>query len=97
MTLTISQVEGLTEGASYEFKIAASNLVGIGQPSDPSELFKCEAWTAPEPGRSHAPGPTLPPHAPSPCPRLAPRAAKGRLPACGVLIGPPAAQVPHTT
>lgn len=45
-----SQVEGLTEGSLYEFKIAAANLAGIGQPSDPSELFKCEAWTMPEPG-----------------------------------------------
>lgn len=44
------QVEGLTEGSLYEFKITATNLAGIGQPSDPSELFKCEAWTAPEPG-----------------------------------------------
>lgn len=46
-------VDGLTEGASYEFKIAATNLVGIGQPSDPSEVFKCEAWTAPEPGPTY--------------------------------------------
>lgn len=41
----------MTEGSLYEFKIAAVNLAGIGQPSDPSELFKCEAWTMPEPGK----------------------------------------------
>ncbi|KAF3825617.1 hypothetical protein GH733_005599 [Mirounga leonina] len=35
------------------FKIAAVNLAGIGQPSDPSELFKCEAWTMPEPGPAY--------------------------------------------
>ena len=40
----------MTEGSLYEFKIAAANMAGIGQPSDPSELFKCEAWTMPEPG-----------------------------------------------
>ncbi|XP_066093913.1 myomesin-2 [Saccopteryx bilineata] len=49
----ILKVENLTEGSLYEFKIAATNLVGIGQPSDPSELFKCEAWTAPEPGPAY--------------------------------------------
>lgn len=42
----------MTEGASYEFRIAATNLAGVGQPSDSSEVFKCEAWTAPEPGKS---------------------------------------------
>lgn len=45
-------MEDLTEDAFYEFKVAAANLVGIGQPSDPSEHFKCKAWTMPEPGKS---------------------------------------------
>ncbi|XP_059941943.1 myomesin-2 [Mesoplodon densirostris] len=49
----ILTVEGLAEGSLYEFRIAATNVVGIGQPSDPSELFKCEAWTAPEPGPAY--------------------------------------------
>ncbi|KAI4550627.1 hypothetical protein MJT46_020171, partial [Ovis ammon polii x Ovis aries] len=49
----ILKVEGLTEGSLYEFKIAAANMAGIGQPSDPSELFKCEAWTMPEPGPAY--------------------------------------------
>nr|XP_003215538.1 PREDICTED: myomesin-2 [Anolis carolinensis] len=46
----IYTIEELTENAYYEFKIAAANIAGIGQPSDPSEHFKCEAWTMPEPG-----------------------------------------------
>ncbi|XP_059240444.1 myomesin-2 [Mustela nigripes] len=53
VTERILTVEGLTEGSLYEFKIAAVNLAGIGQPSDPSELFKCEAWTMPEPGPAY--------------------------------------------
>ena len=53
----------MTEGSLYEFKIAAVNLAGIGQPSDPSELFKCEAWTMPEPGTSPLWGPECPVHA----------------------------------
>lgn len=46
------KVEDLIEDAFYEFKIAAANVVGIGHPSDPSEHFKCKAWTMPEPGKS---------------------------------------------
>uniref|UniRef100_A0A8D2J898 Myomesin 2 n=1 Tax=Varanus komodoensis TaxID=61221 RepID=A0A8D2J898_VARKO len=46
----IYTVEDLTENAYYEFRIAAANIAGIGQASEPSEPFKCEAWTMPEPG-----------------------------------------------
>ncbi|XP_018430419.1 PREDICTED: myomesin-2 [Nanorana parkeri] len=49
----IYKVESLEEGAFYEFKIAASNLAGLGLPSDSSEHFKCEAWTSPEPGPAY--------------------------------------------
>ncbi|XP_065537604.1 myomesin-2 isoform X1 [Lathamus discolor] len=53
ITQTIYTVEDLTEDAFYEFKVAAANVVGIGQPSDPSEHFKCKAWTMPEPGPAY--------------------------------------------
>uniref|UniRef100_A0A663EBA5 Myomesin 2 n=1 Tax=Aquila chrysaetos chrysaetos TaxID=223781 RepID=A0A663EBA5_AQUCH len=53
ITKTIYTVEDLTEGAFYEFKVAAANLIGIGEPSDPSEHFKCKAWTMPEPGPAY--------------------------------------------
>lgn len=49
----IFTIEDLSEGSLYEFKIAACNLAGMGLPSDPSDHFKCEAWTMPEPGPSH--------------------------------------------
>ncbi|XP_074803886.1 myomesin-2 isoform X5 [Natator depressus] len=49
----IYTVEDLTENSFYEFKVAATNLVGIGLPSDPSEHFMCKAWTMPEPGPAY--------------------------------------------
>ncbi|KAF7236508.1 Myomesin-3 [Varanus komodoensis] len=41
---------GLTEGHFYEFRGYAMNIVGVGKVSEPSDLFKCEEWTMPEPG-----------------------------------------------
>uniref|UniRef100_A0A8C5MUJ2 Myomesin 2 n=1 Tax=Leptobrachium leishanense TaxID=445787 RepID=A0A8C5MUJ2_9ANUR len=49
----IYKVENLEEGAFYEFRISASNLAGLGLASDPSEHFKCEAWTMPVPGPAY--------------------------------------------
>ncbi|XP_039178533.1 myomesin-2 [Crotalus tigris] len=46
----IYKVEDLQENAYYEFKIAATNITGIGKSSEPSQFFKCEAWDMPEPG-----------------------------------------------
>ncbi|XP_023680688.1 M-protein, striated muscle [Paramormyrops kingsleyae] len=47
------KVENLKEGAFYEFKVKAANLAGVGQSSENSELFHCEAWNMPEPGPCH--------------------------------------------
>jgi len=29
------------------------NMAGVGEVSEPSDLFRCEEWTMPEPGISH--------------------------------------------
>ncbi|XP_071992798.1 myomesin-3 isoform X2 [Engystomops pustulosus] len=47
---TICKVTGLTEGHFYEFRARAMNSAGVGKMSEPSDLFKCEEWTMPEPG-----------------------------------------------
>lgn len=44
------QVEGLTEGAVYQFQVYAANLAGLGPASKHSADFTCEVWTMPEPG-----------------------------------------------
>uniref|UniRef100_A0A8D0GP65 Myomesin 2 n=1 Tax=Sphenodon punctatus TaxID=8508 RepID=A0A8D0GP65_SPHPU len=49
----IYTVEDLTENSFYEFKIAASNVAGVGSASDPSEHFRCEVWNFPEPGPAY--------------------------------------------
>uniref|UniRef100_A0A673JLD5 Myomesin-3-like n=1 Tax=Sinocyclocheilus rhinocerous TaxID=307959 RepID=A0A673JLD5_9TELE len=40
----------LQEGRFYQFRVFAANIVGLGDASEPSELFLCERWTMPEPG-----------------------------------------------
>uniref|UniRef100_A0A8D0CBF5 Myomesin 3 n=1 Tax=Salvator merianae TaxID=96440 RepID=A0A8D0CBF5_SALMN len=43
-------VTNLSEGHFYEFRGYAMNIVGVGKVSEPSDIFKCEEWTMPEPG-----------------------------------------------
>ncbi|CAJ0938758.1 unnamed protein product [Ranitomeya imitator] len=47
---TMFKVTGLTEGHFYEFRARALNSAGVGKLSEPSDLFKCEESTMPEPG-----------------------------------------------
>uniref|UniRef100_A0A674JEN9 Myomesin 3 n=1 Tax=Terrapene triunguis TaxID=2587831 RepID=A0A674JEN9_9SAUR len=43
-------VTNLNEGHFYEFRACATNMAGVGKVSEPSDLFKCEEWTMPQPG-----------------------------------------------
>lgn len=47
------KVGNLEEGHLYEFRACAMNAAGVGELSEPSDLFRCEEWTMPEPGISH--------------------------------------------
>ncbi|XP_056617305.1 myomesin-2 [Triplophysa dalaica] len=49
----LHKVGGLTSGAVYQFKVHGASLVGLGEASTPSDQFKCEAWTMPEPGPAY--------------------------------------------
>uniref|UniRef100_A0A8C6KQ71 Myomesin 2 n=1 Tax=Nothobranchius furzeri TaxID=105023 RepID=A0A8C6KQ71_NOTFU len=49
----IPPVEGLTEGAVYQFHVYAANLAGLGPASKHSDDFTCKAWTMPEPGPAY--------------------------------------------
>uniref|UniRef100_A0A7M4FGM1 Myomesin 3 n=1 Tax=Crocodylus porosus TaxID=8502 RepID=A0A7M4FGM1_CROPO len=44
------KVTNLEKGHSYEFRACAMNMAGVGKMSQPSDLFKCEEWTMPQPG-----------------------------------------------
>ncbi|XP_035256170.1 myomesin-2 [Anguilla anguilla] len=46
----IFKVENQKSGAVYEFQVYAASFVGVGNPSEPSSPFVCQAWTMPEPG-----------------------------------------------
>ncbi|TMS13518.1 myomesin-2 isoform X1 [Larimichthys crocea] len=47
------KVEGLTQGAVYQFQVYAANLAGLGPASKHSADFTCEAWNMPEPGPAY--------------------------------------------
>lgn len=47
------KVSSLQEGHLYEFRARAMNRAGVGEVSEPSDLFRCEEWTMPEPGIPH--------------------------------------------
>lgn len=47
------KVSNLEEGHLYEFRACAVNMAGVGEVSEPSDLFRCEEWTMPQPGISH--------------------------------------------
>ncbi|XP_027759216.1 myomesin-3 [Empidonax traillii] len=46
----VCTVSRLEEGHLYQFRARAMNLAGVGEVSEPSDLFRCEEWTMPQPG-----------------------------------------------
>ncbi|NXD28022.1 MYOM3 protein, partial [Spelaeornis formosus] len=46
----VCTVSSLQEGHLYQFRGRAMNRAGVGEVSEPSDLFRCEEWTMPEPG-----------------------------------------------
>ncbi|XP_020492136.1 M-protein, striated muscle isoform X1 [Labrus bergylta] len=53
VTERVYKVEGLTEGAIYQFHVYAANLAGLGPASTHSADFTCEVWNMPEPGPAY--------------------------------------------
>ncbi|XP_063312621.1 myomesin-3 [Pelobates fuscus] len=50
ITKRVCKITDLTEGNFYEFRGRAMNAAGVGEMSEPSDLFKYEEWTMAEPG-----------------------------------------------
>ncbi|NXL97446.1 MYOM3 protein, partial [Tyrannus savana] len=46
----VCTVSSLEQGHLYQFRARAVNLAGVGEVSEPSDLFRCEEWTMPQPG-----------------------------------------------
>uniref|UniRef100_A0A672ZI78 Myomesin-2-like n=1 Tax=Sphaeramia orbicularis TaxID=375764 RepID=A0A672ZI78_9TELE len=53
VTERVYKVEGLTQGAVYQFQVYAANLAGLGPASQHSADFTCDAWNMPEPGPAY--------------------------------------------
>ncbi|XP_029900982.1 myomesin-2 [Myripristis murdjan] len=53
LTERVYKVEGLTEGAVYQFQVYAANIAGLGPASRHSADYTCEAWNMPEPGPAY--------------------------------------------
>ncbi|KAL2085317.1 hypothetical protein ACEWY4_018637 [Coilia grayii] len=47
------RVSELKENMDYQFQVRAANMAGVGIPSAPSEVFRCEEWTIAVPGPPH--------------------------------------------
>uniref|UniRef100_A0AAY4A0M8 Myomesin-1 n=1 Tax=Denticeps clupeoides TaxID=299321 RepID=A0AAY4A0M8_9TELE len=47
------RVSDLKENMNYQFQVRAANMAGVGVPSLPSEVFRCEEWTIAVPGPPH--------------------------------------------
>uniref|UniRef100_A0A8C5T6Y8 Myomesin-3 n=1 Tax=Malurus cyaneus samueli TaxID=2593467 RepID=A0A8C5T6Y8_9PASS len=48
--LRVCTVSSLQEGHLYQFRARAINRAGVGEVSEPSDFFRCEEWTMPQPG-----------------------------------------------
>ncbi|XP_051524253.1 M-protein, striated muscle-like isoform X5 [Myxocyprinus asiaticus] len=47
------RISELKENMLYQFQVRAANMAGVGIPSLPSDVFKCEEWTIAVPGPPH--------------------------------------------
>ncbi|KAA0723880.1 Myomesin-1 190 kDa connectin-associated protein 190 kDa titin-associated protein [Triplophysa tibetana] len=47
------RVSDLKENMLYQFQLRAANMAGVGIPSQPSDVFRCEEWTIAVPGPPH--------------------------------------------